>query len=300
VLIWLPCAFLFVFSPLDVYRRCQSRYGDIPASFLNVSKFAIVVLLLLLTFTDLAAMVLITANDTEETIYGVQFVSFGLKVGAFVSQNPQEPPQLLILQNPPKILAVILQQFHLKKGHRASTFLFIFWLILTLCAIPQLRYEVREFDVDFSNDERLWASYHAISFVIFFTLALLMTVLSAFSDKEPRVSTYPKYANPSPELRVGALNQLFYQWFTATAWKGFKNPLTEADVYDINPQFSSNELTPLFDRYFQESVERNRGWVDEHGPMLVVTNTLVIVNFRESFKLIFLNLQQVAAAAKAE
>jgi hypothetical protein len=160
-----------------------------------------------------------------------------------------------------QVLALIIQQFHLKKGHRTSTFLFIFWLILSICAIPQLRWEVREFNIDFSNSERLWASYHCISFIIFFSLASFMTVLCALSDKEPRTSTYPKYANPSPEMRSGALNQLFYQWFTATAWKGYKNPLTEADIYDINPQFASNELTPKFDKYFGESIERNKRWV---------------------------------------
>ncbi|KAG5671138.1 hypothetical protein PVAND_001351 [Polypedilum vanderplanki] len=239
VLIWVPCAFLFIFSPLDFYRHYNSRYSNIPASFLNITKFCIMGFLILLTIADLTMMVLLRANKHEETIFGVQFVSTGLKILTF-------------------ILAVILQQFHLKKGHRSSIFLFIFWLVLTICAIPQLRWEVREFNVDFNNTARLWASYHCISFIIFFSCASIMTVLCAFSDKEPRVSTYPKYANPSPELSVGSLNQLLYQWFTSTAWKGFKNPLTEEDIYDINPQFATSELTPKFDKYFQESIERNK------------------------------------------
>lgn len=146
-----------------------------------------------------------------------------------------------------------LLKLHKCKGHQASIFLFIFWFILSFCAIPQLRWEVNNLNIDFT--EEIWSSYNFLSFTIFFTLISLMTILSAFHDKSPHVSTFPKAEKPSPELKAGPLNQLFFHWFSPMTWTGFKRPLIEEDIFDINPQFASNELVPIFDRNFQRSKE---------------------------------------------
>lgn len=85
-----------------------------------------------------------------------------------------------------------------------------------------------------------------------------MFVLNCFSDKAPVNTTYTKYSNPSPELGASFLRKIFFQWFDATTIKGWRNPLTEADMYDINPDDASKELVPPFDKYFAESVEKGR------------------------------------------
>lgn len=154
-------------------------------------------------------------------------------------------------------LALYLHELHKCKGHRASKFLFIFWSALTICAIPQLRWEVNRMDIDFSSRESLWSSYHFLSYTFFFALISIITILSAFSDKPPKNSTFPKYEKPSPELGAGALDQLFFHWFSTITWTGFKRPLIEDDIYDVNPQFASNELVPIFDKNFKRSIEKN-------------------------------------------
>ena len=154
-------------------------------------------------------------------------------------------------------LSLYLQKLHKCKGHRASKFLLIFWFSLTVCALPQLRWVVNRFNIDFSFHDTIWTSYKILSFTTFFVLITIMTILSTFIDKPAKNSTYPKSENPSPELRAGALNQLFFQWFSKTTWIGFKRPLTEDDVYDVNPQFTSNELVPIFDKNFERSIRKN-------------------------------------------
>lgn len=151
-----------------------------------------------------------------------------------------------------------MQQYQKRKGHRTSILLFLFWFILTFCAIPQLMWEVNNFNVDFTNNVRLWASYHSISYIIFFTIISMLTVVCIFSDKAPMESTYKTYSKPSPELKAGALNLLFFQWFSSTTWKGFKRPLTEDDTYDVNPDYATRELIPEFNKYFQESIRNNQ------------------------------------------
>lgn len=41
-------------------------------------------------------------------------------------------------------------------------------------------------------------------------------------------------------------------------WRGFRKPLTTDNMYDLNPENTSYELLPLFDRYWQENVEKKR------------------------------------------
>lgn len=38
VLVWVPCIFLWVFSPMEVYYILNSKQKDIPWTWLNISK----------------------------------------------------------------------------------------------------------------------------------------------------------------------------------------------------------------------------------------------------------------------
>lgn len=83
-MIWVPCGFVLLFAILDVYMRSKSRYSDIPMSFLNASKFVLIISLICLTFIDLAMMLIVRSDDVVN-IYNVQIVSVSVKGGTFVS-----------------------------------------------------------------------------------------------------------------------------------------------------------------------------------------------------------------------
>lgn len=85
-LIWVPCIFLFVFSILDIKWRLRSRYSHLPWTILNIAKFVIVTLLLVVSFTDLAFLISLN-SQYEGLIFPVQFVSVGVKIVTFVSQK---------------------------------------------------------------------------------------------------------------------------------------------------------------------------------------------------------------------
>lgn len=144
---------------------------------------------------------------------------------------------------------------HKMKGHVTSGLLFLFWLMLVVFASPQLRWEIQWRDADNLNR---WTSFQFINYIVYFTLIALMLVFNCFADKSPRKSTFPKGTNPSPEQTSSFLRQLTFQWFDHITWKGWRRPLTEKDIYDINPEDTSAELVPPFDKYFNESVEKGR------------------------------------------
>lgn len=144
---------------------------------------------------------------------------------------------------------------HQKQGHQSSGTLFIFWLLLVVCAIPQLMSEINSYDSDNLNT---WTEFQFINFVTFFSLISVMLFLNCFADKAPRNTTYAKSSNPSPEKSSSFIRQISFQWFDMMTWKGWRRPLTEKDIYDINPDDTSRELVPPFDKYFNESVEKGR------------------------------------------
>lgn len=233
VLIWTPCVFLWIFTFLDHHRRSSSRSSDIPWSLLNVTKFVIVVALLCLSFIELTMLL----SEDEFPIFTVQYVSLGVKIFSF-------------------ILAGCLQYYHKRKGHRSSGLLFTFWLLLSFCSIPQLRWEVINYqDGDF-NPEIILPGFQFINFATYFLLISVMTILNCFCDKLPRNSTYPKNAKPCPDLHASILNRIFFAWLEPVILKGYRRPLVENDIYSINPENSSAELVPVFNKNFKKSQNR--------------------------------------------
>lgn len=144
---------------------------------------------------------------------------------------------------------------HKMKGHVTSGLLFLFWLVLVIFAIPQLMWEINNFTPDELNQ---WTHFQYINYITYFTLITIMLLLNCFADKLPRHTTFTKSSNPSPEQTSSFLRQIFFQWFDKTTWVGYRRPLTEKDIYDINPEDSSKELVPPFDKYFAQSVEKGR------------------------------------------
>ncbi|CRL02864.1 CLUMA_CG015851, isoform A [Clunio marinus] len=237
VLVWTPCGFLWLFSLLDLMRRRNSRYRDIPWSFLNVTKSITLFLLICVMFFDMS---MLFSVRQEEPIYDVQIVSIFVKIATL-------------------LYVAFLQQFHKIKGHRSSGLLFTFWVIFTFCSIPQLRWEVINFNTgNFDGENISWAGIRFIIYVTFFSLISIMTILNFFSDKPPRHSSYPKATNPNPEISSSMANRAFFLFFDPTAWRGWRRPLEERDIYDINPENASSELVPEFDKHFKASVEKQK------------------------------------------
>lgn len=155
-------------------------------------------------------------------------------------------------------MAALLQLLHKMRGKRSSGVLFCFWLLLTIFAIPQLRTEIKRFEGLESSQNISWDETQFIVYVVYFSCITIMLLLNCFADKAPRNTTYTKYTNPSPEMSASFLSKIFFQWYDVTTWRGWKRPLQEADIYDLNPDDASCELVPPFDKYFQESLEKGR------------------------------------------
>ncbi|CAG2055590.1 unnamed protein product [Timema podura] len=57
--------------------------------------------------------------------------------------------------------------------------------------------------------------------------------------------------NPCPELGASFLSRLFFSWLDPLVWKGYRNPLKSADLWSLNPEDTSEEIVPVFNKHWE-------------------------------------------------
>lgn len=85
-LIWIPCAFLWLFSPLEIVYLRKSINRNISRGFLNVTKLILTAALIILSAVDLIISIV---NHDNDSVPPVDFYSPVIKIATFVSQINQ-------------------------------------------------------------------------------------------------------------------------------------------------------------------------------------------------------------------
>lgn len=157
---------------------------------------------------------------------------------------------------------MILYYFFRKYGVRSSGTVFIFWFLKAFFGIIQMRteaklHQARDNPIG-SGETIVFAEYQFVSFTLQYAFICLILLLEILPDQAPRYSDYPKQRNPNPELKSSFFVKLLYLYFDSFTWTGFRKPLTDDDMFDLNPEDTSRELVPPFDKYWYESVENGR------------------------------------------
>lgn len=109
-----------------------------------------------------------------------------------------------------------------------------------------------------SAETVIFTEYQFVSYTLQYSLTCLILLMETIADKAPRYSDYPEMKNPSPELTSSFFIKLLYLYFDRFTWMGFRKPLTDAVMHDLNPEDTSRELVPPFDKYWYQSVENGR------------------------------------------
>ncbi|XP_058124357.1 multidrug resistance-associated protein 1 isoform X3 [Anopheles coustani] len=233
VLVWTPCAFLWVFSILELYYLRKSLNKDVPWSFVNMSKLSLTGLLVVLTVVDLVKA--LTTDESHGSNYPVYYYTPAIKIATF-------------------IFASALVYLNKLYGMRTSGLLFLFWLLLAICSIPRVRTEIRQHDA--RENPNAWEEYQFISFMIFFAITCLLFLLNFFVDKAPRVSKYEITKKDCPELAASFPSRIFFGWFDRLAWVGFRKPLEVEDLWNMRPEDSSKEVSPAFLANWNKTLEK--------------------------------------------
>lgn len=185
-------------------------------------------------------MAITMADDHPEEIFDVHFTTPPIRIFTFLV-----------------VLSLVL--LHKKKGIRSSGLLFLFWFSLVIFAIVQFRTEIRYIqavDSLFVDGQSEWRDYKALSYMVYFPLITVSWLLNCVSDKAPIDQRKSKMT--SPEVGASYLRRLIFQWFDPVTWHGYRKPLTVEDMYDLMEEDSHETVTPPFDKFWEESVEKNR------------------------------------------
>lgn len=92
-LTWMPCAFLWLFSPIEIIFIKKSINRSIPRGFLNNSKFLLTALLIILSTVDL----IIVAINKDGTTAAVDYCSPAIKIATLVSKKKMRVEVILKL-----------------------------------------------------------------------------------------------------------------------------------------------------------------------------------------------------------
>lgn len=145
----------------------------------------------------------------------------------------------------------MLLEANRRYGLRTSGLQFLFWTILLICGIPQIRTQIRgQKALQNINQSDSYVEYHLWSYLTFYIICIAIWFLNCYADREPSQMKYKKTENPYPEDGASFLSRLFFTWFDPMAWKGYRRPLEKTDLWDINPKDASKEIRPLFMKYW--------------------------------------------------
>ncbi|KAL5281109.1 ABCC2.2 family protein [Megaselia abdita] len=265
VLVWTPCAFLWIFAAMEIYFMKKSFSRNIPWNLYN--RFKLIANLTLVIYTTVDLILAIIRRLSGEIIFDVDFVTPIVKILTFC-------------------LATFLVVGNRRYGIRSSGILFLFWFFLLVLSIPQLHTEIQHQSQRTIKSETDWQDYKYKSFIVFFSLVLLNFLFTCIGDKEPIENKYPKTNMDCPETYASFLSRVTFHWFDSMIWKGYKNPLQEQDLWDLKPEDKSKEIMPTFAYYWNKTVRSNKTMKPSKKPSKDYTvnfdNPLIIEAKKES------------------
>ncbi|CAB3223730.1 unnamed protein product [Arctia plantaginis] len=222
VLVWIPCMYLWLAALLEVYQMILSKEANISWNKLNLIKMISTLLLIFLQLVDISRTVFVLPRETNK-IFDADYYGPVVKFLTFV-------------------LTATLIYYNKKCGMRTSGVLFIFWLLLILAGLPQLRTEIRNY---LDNRNNL---YNISSYIMYYFIVVTMFILSCFADLPPVDTPYVYDKRQSPEDASGFPSRLTFSWFDPIAITGYRRTLTESDLYSISPKINSKESLAEFER----------------------------------------------------
>ncbi|XP_075974899.1 multidrug resistance-associated protein 1-like isoform X2 [Anticarsia gemmatalis] len=232
VLVWIPCLYLWLAAFIEVYQMMKSKEANIPWNKLNISKLFVTLMLILLHIIDIGQVIHVSSRENDK-VFDADYYDPVAKLLTFV-------------------LSATLLCYNKKYGLRTSGVLFMFWLLLILAGLPQLRTEMMNYNtVDDVN-----VRYNFASYIVYYSLIILMFILNCFADLPPRDTPYVYDQRQSPENSSGVPSRLTFSWFDPIAITGYRRTLTEDDIWCLNPQHVSKEAVARFEKFWNRALRK--------------------------------------------
>lgn len=239
ILIWVPCIILWLLAPLEIFSIYKSERRYIPVTLLNLFKAFLATVLCLLSVAELIE----TLTRPETDLALVDFVTPIVKSVTYV-------------------LVFSLIVLHRNKGVHTSGLLFLFWFLISLATVINLRSLLRSSFQDHATNTVADWNISELKFTIRIVSApivIIQLVLACIADKkaqDPFMLTGEDYRNRSPENDASILSVVTFWWLNSLMWTGYKRSLTQDDLYTVKPSDKTQVVSQKFDKLLLPAIQK--------------------------------------------
>ncbi|XP_043841698.1 ATP-binding cassette sub-family C member 2 [Dromiciops gliroides] len=226
VLVWIPLGFLWLLTPWHFFHIYKSRTKKSSLTKLYLTKQVLVVLLLITSVIELALILVESSGQT--TLPAVQYTN----------------PCLYIVT---WILVLVTHHFRRWCVKKDSWILCIFWVFSMVCGVFQFQTLIRIL-LKGNNSNLAGFCLYFISYGI----QVLMLIISSISETTPET----KASSNNPSATASFLSSLTFSWFDSIIWKGYKHPLTLEDVWDLNEEQKTHEISKIFTKHMETEMKK--------------------------------------------
>ncbi|KAM3862958.1 ATP-binding cassette sub-family C member 2 [Diretmus argenteus] len=238
VLVWIPLTFLWLCAPWHLAALFRNEATTKHLSKLYLCKQLVVGLLFLTAIAGLAVTL------GEDYGPGRDATSTDKNAAVFYA-NP-------VLYAVSWILLLLCQEgVRRRDGAVDSATLFFFWLLLVVCNIFPFQTLLREA----LRLGEIPNAPHFCLFYIAFGLELIALILSAVADVPQEAEDFVK---KNPEAGAAFLSRITFNWFNSMMLNGYKRPLVQEDLWELNEADSTAYITQRFQKTMQSELHAAR------------------------------------------
>lgn len=236
VLVWIPLGFLWLLAPwhlVPLFRRPKVNTKHL--SKLYICKQLVVSLLFLTAIAHLGVTLGEDFGPNSDQ---------SSKNAAVYYANP-------VLFAVTWILVLLCHEGLRREGAIDSASIFLFWLLLVVCDIFPFQTLLRE-------ALRLGEVRDVPRFSLFyisFGLELISLVLSTVADIPPETKDFIK---KNPEAGAAFLSRITFNWLNSMVLKGYKQPLVQEDMWDLNESDSTAFINEHFQHFMKPELDAAR------------------------------------------
>nr|XP_045598881.1 multidrug resistance-associated protein 1-like [Procambarus clarkii] len=209
VMVWVPCGLLWLCAPLYITLLRKRALIPIPYTALSYIKIIVSVVLIMASSADLLWALVAGSSPLPP----VDFIS----------------PIILLITFALHIMLVVMGQ---KRGDLNNGLLWLFWLFMLVCGLPQLYTVVTSIIYLDAKYSPMMVS----TFLVQYMSCIVMFITHCFSGAAQAAYKLDNSKNPSPELWASFPSSLTFNWCSGLVWTGWRRPLTHADLWDMLPQ----------------------------------------------------------------
>ena len=223
-----PLCYLVTLTPIEIYFMWKTVARPIPLGVTNLLRTLGIVFLLVPSLCSLWST-LTDHRDFEELADVIH-------------------PSVEILSF---LIALILNVANIRRGVNSSGIVFGFWTLTFICQALTYSSVIR------------FESENIPLLLTFVKFALISAVYFShfFADKPRTRADYEELepGKPSPDLTSSFPNKLVFLWMTSYLFKGWKQPLTREDLWDLTESVKSSNVYAMWTRTWDKLSNRSNG-----------------------------------------